>query len=103
MMATASANKLASVSVGSGDSGDDRAIFSTLPDDSPFHPEHECIMLPAMLPAQETKATPSRSGKSKWVLLLVLPYLGLCFPQLYAHATPTLWGFPFFYWYKLAW
>jgi hypothetical protein len=56
-----------------------------------------------MLPAQETKATPSRSGRSKWVLLLVLPYLGLCFPQLYAHATPTLWGFPFFYWYQFAW
>ena len=35
--------------------------------------------------------------------LLVLPYLGLCFPALYARATPTLFGFPFFYWYQFAW
>ena len=21
----------------------------------------------------------------------------------YAHASPTLWGFPFFYWYQFAW
>jgi Protein of unknown function (DUF3311) len=41
--------------------------------------------------------------RSKWVLLLVLPYLGLCFPRLYARSTPTLWGFPFFYWYQFAW
>lgn len=41
--------------------------------------------------------------RSKWLLLLVLPYLGLCFPQLYARATPALWGFPFFYWYQFAW
>ena len=37
------------------------------------------------------------------VLLLALPYLGLCFPQVYARATPALLGFPFFYWYQLAW
>lgn len=41
--------------------------------------------------------------KSKWLLLLLLPYLGLCFPQLYARATPALWGFPFFYWYQFLW
>jgi hypothetical protein len=35
-----------------------------------------------------------------WKLLLLLPYLGLCFPQLYARATPALFGFPFFYWYQ---
>ena len=38
-----------------------------------------------------------------WALLLLLPYLGLCFPQLYARSTPALWGFPFFYWYQFAW
>ena len=37
-----------------------------------------------------------------WVILAV-PYLALCFPQLYARATPTLLGFPFFYWYQFAW
>src|ERR1700678_2625381 len=55
-----------------------------------------------MLQADEINAKPTRR-RSKWVLLLVLPYLGLCFPQLYARSTPALWGFPFFYWYQFAW
>ncbi|HEY0263895.1 MAG TPA: DUF3311 domain-containing protein [Granulicella sp.] len=38
-----------------------------------------------------------------WALLLLLPYMGLCFPSLYARETPALWGFPFFYWYQFAW
>ena len=38
-----------------------------------------------------------------WKLLLALPYLALCFPQMYARAEPVLLGFPFFYWYQLAW
>jgi hypothetical protein len=37
------------------------------------------------------------------VLLLALPYLGLCFPEMYVRATPALLGFPFFYWYQLGW
>jgi hypothetical protein len=55
-----------------------------------------------MLPAPEANSTPARR-RSRGVLLLALPYLGLCFPQLYARATPALWGFPFFYWYQFAW
>jgi hypothetical protein len=55
-----------------------------------------------MLPAPETNAKAAR-GKKSWMLLLVLPYLGLCFPRLYMRATPALWGFPFFYWYQFAW
>ena len=47
-------------------------------------------------------AKPTRR-RSRWVVLLVLPYLGLCFPQVYARSLPTLWGFPFFYWYQFAW
>ncbi len=35
--------------------------------------------------------------------LLVLPYLGLLFPSLYAAQDPVLFGFPFFYWYQFAW
>jgi len=45
----------------------------------------------------------SRSKSRLWLLLLTLPYLGLCFPALYARATPTLLGFPFFYWYQFLW
>jgi hypothetical protein len=40
---------------------------------------------------------------ARWNWLLVLPALGLLFPALYARATPTLFGFPFFYWYQFAW
>jgi Protein of unknown function (DUF3311) len=50
--------------------------------------------------AANTKPTQRRS---RWVLLLLLPYLGLCFPQIYARSTPAMWGFPFFYWYQFAW
>ena len=45
----------------------------------------------------------TKTRRSWWRILLVLPYLGLLFPRWYAHATPTLWGFPFFYWYQFAW
>jgi Protein of unknown function (DUF3311) len=55
-----------------------------------------------MPPAAETSPKPTQR-RSKLVSLMVLPYLGLCFPQLYARSTPALWGFPFFYWYQLAW
>jgi hypothetical protein len=54
--------------------------------------------------AFETEAPnkPARP-RSRWLFLLALPYLGLCFPQIYARATPALLGFPFFYWYQLVW
>jgi uncharacterized membrane protein len=43
--------------------------------------------------------------RTQWVVvvLLALPYVALCFPQMYARATPALLGFPFFYWYQLVW
>lgn len=49
-------------------------------------------------------ANPRKSRTVWWVwLLLAAPYLGLCFPSLYARATPELFGFPFFYWYQFGW
>ena len=51
---------------------------------------------------QSGKALP-RTTHPGWKVLLAVPYLGLTFPQLYARATPALFGFPFFYWYQLAW
>jgi hypothetical protein len=38
-----------------------------------------------------------------WYLLLALPFAGLLYPPLYAKHDPELLGFPFFYWYQLAW
>lgn len=40
---------------------------------------------------------------SHWNWLLLLPAAGLIFPGLYARRMPELFGFPFFYWYQLAW
>ncbi|MBJ6723927.1 DUF3311 domain-containing protein [Geomonas sp. Red875] len=38
-----------------------------------------------------------------WYLLLVLPYLALLYPPLYSRYEPTLFSFPFFYWYQFLW
>ena len=37
-----------------------------------------------------------------WVLLL-LPFVGLLWVPFYNFHDPALFGFPFFYWYQLAW
>jgi hypothetical protein len=55
--------------------------------------------MPSPMPQPNRRARRSRV----WLLLLILPYLGLCFPALYARRTPTLGGFPFFYWYQFVW
>ncbi len=36
-------------------------------------------------------------------LLLLLPFVGLLWLPFYNQAGPDLFGFPFFYWYQLAW
>jgi hypothetical protein len=51
----------------------------------------------------QTEKTPTQRSRTGWKLLLLAPFAGLCFPQIYAKATPALFGFPFFYWYQFAW
>jgi hypothetical protein len=79
------------------------AIPSTLPDGVCFpvwmRMDYAWLHMVSESPGD---AKPKRR-RSRWVLLLVLPYLGLCFPQVYARSAPSLWGFPFFYWYQFAW
>ena len=48
-------------------------------------------------------AAPAKNDRRWLLLLLLLPYAALCFPGLYNRPTPALMGFPFFYWYQLAW
>ncbi len=36
-----------------------------------------------------------------WLLLLI-PYVALLWVPFYNHKAPELFGFPFFYWYQLA-
>ncbi len=57
------------------------------------------MMAPTSSTAHVKKA---KRNPSTWLMLLV-PYLALCFPKLYARATPELFGFPFFYWYQFLW
>jgi hypothetical protein len=45
----------------------------------------------------------NKKRSARWNWLLILPALGLLFPAVYARTTPTLFGFPFFYWYQFAW
>jgi hypothetical protein len=47
--------------------------------------------------------TPKRKSRAAWNWLLILPALGLAFPTIYSRPVPELFGFPFFYWYQIAW
>jgi uncharacterized membrane protein len=51
-------------------------------------------------PATTRAARPVR----RWLyVLLLVPFVGTLWVSLYAHESPRLFGFPFFYWYQLAW
>jgi hypothetical protein len=43
------------------------------------------------------------AGRTRWYWLLAIPFLGLAFPAIYARAEPSVFGFPFFYWYQFVW
>jgi Protein of unknown function (DUF3311) len=55
----------------------------------------------------DRESAPGRRAQARrarwWYLLLLPPFIGLLYPPLYAHRTPELLGFPFFYWYQFAW
>ena len=36
-------------------------------------------------------------------LILLLPFVGLLWVPFYNFSEPSLFGFPFFYWYQLLW
>lgn len=38
-----------------------------------------------------------------WYWLLLVPFVATLIPPLYARSAPTLFGFPFFYWYQIVW
>jgi hypothetical protein len=42
-------------------------------------------------------------GELTMMLLLLLPFIGLLWVPFYNQTTPELFGFPFFYWYQIAW
>jgi hypothetical protein len=54
-------------------------------------------------PIPPTGELRSARGARHWYWLLLLPFLALLYPPLYAHLTPRIWGIPFFYWYQAVW
>jgi hypothetical protein len=40
--------------------------------------------------------------RTRLIVLLLIPYIGLLFVPFYNVREPVLFGFPFFYWYQLA-
>jgi len=36
-----------------------------------------------------------------WYLLLLVPFIAITWPGLYAFDEPRLFGIPFFYWYQM--
>ena len=55
-----------------------------------------------MTPPESNKAE-SKSSCSWYPFLLLIPYIALLWVPFYAKSSPSLWGFPFFYWYQFLW
>ena len=45
----------------------------------------------------------ARRGSRWWLLLLLLPFIGLLYSPFYARLEPAVLGFPFFIWYQFLW
>ena len=48
------------------------------------------------------KIVPARTS-NHWLWLLLIPCIAVVWVPFYNKVEPVLWGFPFFYWYQLAW
>ena len=46
--------------------------------------------------------TPRRSDRSPWNWLLLVPIVATLLVPLYNRVEPTLFGWPFFYWFQMA-
>lgn len=59
-----------------------------------------------LLIAQRSTQLQTRTSKKKLhpiLLLLIIPFIALCYPAWYDSADPEIAGIPFFYWYQLLW
>lgn len=45
----------------------------------------------------------STQRKTGYYWLFLIPFVTTLVPSIYAKANPTLFGFPFFYWYLILW
>jgi hypothetical protein len=46
---------------------------------------------------------PARPRASFWRVLLLLPVVAVLAVGCFNRTGPSLWGFPFFYWYQMLW
>ncbi|HEY8675553.1 MAG TPA: DUF3311 domain-containing protein [Candidatus Dormibacteraeota bacterium] len=47
---------------------------------------------------------PDSDRRGRWArILLIVPFIALLFPTLYAHSEPRVAGIPFFIWYQFLW
>jgi hypothetical protein len=51
--------------------------------------------------SERRASVPAKRRRGSWLLLL--PFLALLVPPLYAHDSPRVFGIPFFYWYQAVW
>jgi Protein of unknown function (DUF3311) len=42
-------------------------------------------------------------NRRSYYWLLIVPFVATLVPPFYVHRDPELFGFPFFYWYQIAW
>ena len=65
-----------------------------------------CLLL-HMIAYERRKVLATRvQAKRKFkplLLLLLLPFIALCWPPFYNSVDPEFVGIPFFYWYQLLW
>jgi hypothetical protein len=57
------------------------------------------------VPSTPTERPPHGRATGAWVVVAVLLGIGIVVPllvPLYDSETPTLWGFPFYYWFQFA-
>jgi hypothetical protein len=60
--------------------------------------------VPALrLDAEVLHASPGTLMNRHFLWLLLVPFVGLLWIPFYNFKDPMLFGFPFFYWYQLAW
>ncbi|MDA8064026.1 MAG: DUF3311 domain-containing protein [Thermaerobacter sp.] len=50
----------------------------------------------------EAKDGPKKRGWG-WYLLLIVPFIGVLFPEFFNRMAPSWGGLPYFYWYQLLW
>ena len=52
---------------------------------------------------QSVRPHRSRLRRRLWYSLLLVEFVAVLIPSIYAREDPKAWGIPFFYWYQFAW